>query len=215
MRLGEALNRAAKQEGFQSWGQLAAQQDANGPAGQILSGLTEGDLVLLGARPGQGKTLLGLELALEAVKAGRPAAFYSLEYTKADVAGRLQALGAPIKVGDAGFTLDTSNDICADYILKQLRFVARGCVVVIDYLQLLDQDRAKPSLAAQVCALKFFAKSAGLIVVMISQIDRSYDPAVEPVPDMLDVRLPNPVYLTLFTKAIFLHNGDVHLQAVA
>ena len=66
----------------------------------------------------------------------------------------------------------------------------------------------------QVRRLKAFARGRGLILVFISQIDRSYDPAQKPCPDLDDVRLPNPLDLSLFDKACFLNNGEVRFQAV-
>ena len=211
----DALNTIARREGFRRWSLLAARYAQYSPAGDVLSALNPGDLVLLGARPGHGKTLLGLELVARTVRTGNQAAFFTLDYTLADVAERFAALGLDLDSNRTGLTLDTSDGICAGYIIDRLRAAPRGTVVVVDYLQLLDQDRSKPVLAEQVSALKSFADRAGVVLVLISQIDRSYDPEAKPVPDMADVRLPNPVDLGVFTKTIFLNNGDVDLQAVA
>lgn len=62
--------------------------------------------------------------------------------------------------------------------------------------------------------MKAFASDRGLVIVFISQIDRSYDPAEKPYPDLSDIRLPNPLDLTLFSKTCFLNNGEVQLQAI-
>src|SRR6478672_6127527 len=78
--LHEALNRVARQEGFSSWSLLAAKAAATSPAEKLFAHLAPGDLVLLGARPGQGKTLMSLELAVRAMKAGSPGVFFTLEY---------------------------------------------------------------------------------------------------------------------------------------
>lgn len=212
--LHEALNSIAKQEGFQSWSLLAARHAESGPAAKILAALEIGDLVLLGARPGHGKTLMGLELIVETIKSGNQAAFYSLEYTENELSEQFAALGADVTASGNMLTMDTSDDICADYIIGLLSNAPRGTVVVVDYLQLLDQNRARPVLATQISALKSFAETAGVIIVMISQIDRSYDPIAKPLPDVSDVRLPNSLDLNLFTKTIFLNDGAANLQAV-
>ena len=91
----------------------------------------------------------------------------------------------------------------------------RGTLAVVDYLQILDQKREKPELMTQVRALKAFARDKGVIVVFISQIDRSYDPALKPLPDLDDVRLPNPLDLALFDKLFFLHAGKVQYKAAS
>lgn len=212
--LHAALNQVAHAEGFASWSLLAARLSAERPARALLSGVTPGDLVLLGARPGQGKTVLGLELAVNAVESGRCAWFFTLEWNVGDLMGALQRLDkAPSAIADR-FQFDNSDGICATYIMGRLVSAESGTVVVIDYLQLLDQKRENPALAEQVQALKAFARDRGLIVVFISQIDRSYDPAAKPLPGLADVRLPNPLDLMLFDRSCFLNNGAVQIAAL-
>ncbi|MCK1359694.1 DNA helicase [Bradyrhizobium sp. 199] len=213
--LHDALDRIAATEGFSAWSILAAKAAALTPASRLFPQFRPGDLVLVGARPGQGKTLISLELAVEAMRSGHRAAFFSLEYTKKDVLDRLRAIGVePAQFGEL-FEVDCSDAISADYVVKQMAAAPRGTVVVIDYLQLLDQRRENPDLTVQVRALKSFARDQGLIVVFISQIDRSYDPSVKPCPDLGDVRLPNPLDLTLFDKMCFLNNSEVRLRAAS
>lgn len=211
--LHEALDRVAAQEGFTSWSLLAAKAAEAAPAGMLFAQLAPGDLVLVGAPPGNGKTLMSLELAVEAMKSGHRGVFFTLEYTQRDVLDRFRAIGAdPVQFNDR-FVFDNSNAISADYIVKALSSAPRGTLVVIDYLQLLDQKRENPELMAQVRTLKAFAGDRGLILVFISQIDRSYDPAKKSVPDIGDVRLPNPLDLSLFNKTCFLNKGEIRFHA--
>ncbi|MES2949970.1 MAG: DNA helicase [Pseudomonadota bacterium] len=212
--LHAALNTVAQEEGFASWGLLAARLGADSPARELLSRLAPGDLVLLGARPGQGKTLMGLELAVNSVQSGRCAWFFTLEWSMADLLNGLRTLGKdPSAIGER-FGFDNSDAICASYIIDRLACAESGTVVVIDYLQLLDQKRENPELAVQVRSLKAFARASGSIIVFISQIDRSYDPVANPVPGLADVRLPNPLDLTLFDRTCFLNNGVIQVSAV-
>ena len=213
--LHDALDRIATTEGFSAWSMLAAKAAALTPANKLFPQFRPGDLVLIGARPGQGKTLMSLELAVEAMKSGHRAAFFSLEYTEKDVLDRLRAIGAEPAQFDELFELDCSDAVSADYVVKQMATAPRGTVVVIDYLQLLDQRRENPDLTVQVRALKSFAHDKGLIVVFISQIDRSYDPATKPCPDLSDVRLPNPLDLTLFDKTCFINNAEVQFRVAS
>lgn len=212
--LHQSLDSVARQEGFQNWGLLAAKHADRSQAARLISALASGDVVLLGARPGHGKTMLGLELAVETLKDGASAAFYSLEYTEQEVAERLASFGANGALNDANLTLDTTDTISADYIIAQLGRAERGTLVVIDYLQALDHDRSKPALDAQVSALKSFAETTGAIIILISQIDRSFDPSEKPLPDVTDIRLPNALDINLFTKTVFLNNGTAELQPV-
>lgn len=213
--LHDALDRIAVAEGFSAWSLLAAKAAAVTPAGKLFPQFRPGDLVLVGARPGHGKTLMSLELAVEAMRSGSHAAFFSLEYTEKDVLDRLRAVGADLAQFDKLFEVDCSDAISADYVVKQMAAASPGTVVVIDYLQLLDQRRENPDLTVQVRALKSFARDKGLIVVFISQIDRSYDPSVKPCPDLSDVRLPNPLDLKLFDKTCFINNAEVQFHAAS
>lgn len=207
--LHEALDRVAAREGFDSWSLLAAKASEPTPVGELFARLSPGDLLLVGARPGQGKTLMSLELAVEAMKAGHRSVFFTLEYTEKDVLDRFRDIGVEPAHFNTLFEFDSSDEISADYIVKQLASAPRGTLVVIDYLQLLDQRRANPELSVQVRTLEAFARDRGLIIVFISQIDRSYDPSKKPCPDLEDVRLPNPLDLELFSKTCFLNDGEV------
>lgn len=208
-----ALDCVAAGEGFGAWSLLAAKSAETLSAEGLLARLEPGDLLLIGARPGHGKTLLSLQLAVEAMKAGRRAAFFTLEYTAKDVLGRFKALGVDPAQFETLFGFDDSDAISADHIMRSLAEAPRGTLAVVDYLQLLDQKRGNPELTVQIRALKAFAQDKGAILIFISQIDRSYDPAVKPCPDLDDIRLPNPLDLSLFSKTCFLNEGEVRFQA--
>ena len=58
--LHQALDRIASREGFSAWSLLAAKVDSDRPGERFLNQLNPGDLALIAARPGQGKTLFSL-----------------------------------------------------------------------------------------------------------------------------------------------------------
>ncbi len=213
--LHAALDRIAAAEGYRSWSLLAARQPVASAATALNRRLEPGDLVLVAGRPGQGKTLVGLALAAEAARAGRRSAFFSLEYTPADVVERLRVLGFENTGLEVFFDLDCSDAISAGYVGTALASAPFGTLAVIDYLQLLDQRRDTPELSRQVRDLKAMARERGLIIVLLSQVDRSYDPAAKPFPDITDIRLPNPVDLRLFDKRCFLNGGDIRVETAA
>jgi replicative DNA helicase len=212
--LHEALDRIARQEGFAGWSQLALQFAMNSRSKEILSRLANGDLLLLGARPGHGKTSLGLRLLLDAVREGRRAVFFTLEYSEQETRERIRSLDFDAQYPGDDLEIVTSDDISADYIIRHLSGSDPGTVAVIDYLQILDQKRSKPALCDQMLALGEFARNAGTVLAFISQIDRTFDPASKRLPDIRDIRLPNFVDLKLFTKACFLHGHQTRLQDV-
>lgn len=213
--LHEALDRMANQEGHARWSLLAARiAAAPPPPDSLLPGLRNGDMLLLGARPGHGKTRAGLRLLLDAAREGRRAVLFTLEYTDGQARNRLETL----KDGSTRHPLPdivTSDDISAGYIIDHLGRAEPGTVAVIDYMQILDRKRSTPALPQQLAALRDFARSTGAIPALISQIDRSFDPQTRPLPDMRDIRLNEPVGPGLFSKACFLHGSNIRLQDVA
>ncbi len=211
--LNAALDHIARAEGCESWSLLAARHATTSPARALYEQLEQGDLLLIGARPGLGKTLMALELAIEAMKADRPAFFFTLEYTEAQIADRFKRLGTEPALYRDLFASDCSDGINADHIISTLDAAHPGTLVVVDYLQLLDQRRSTPPLNQQVSALRAFAETKGLIIVFVSQISRTYDPKTKQFPTLEDIRLPNPMDLTLFKRTCFLNESGVRFQA--
>ncbi len=213
--LHDALDRVAKREGFGSWSLLAAKWNADKAGASLLRQLRPGELVLLAARPGEGQTLLSLGLAAEWMARGNRAAFFTLEFTQADVLRCFGILNKDVKSIADLFTVDDSDGISADYIVARLGSAPPNMFIVVDYLQLLDQRRENPTLTHQVMQLKHFARRHKAIVVCLSQVHRRYDPAIKPLPALTDIRLPNPLDLKLFDKACLLSRGKVQVGAVA
>ncbi|KQU94696.1 DNA helicase [Ensifer sp. Root31] len=213
--LNEALDQIAREEGFAKWSLLSSRMSSATLSETILSRLDKGDLLLLAGRPGHGKTTLGLQLLIDAARDDRGASLFTLEFTEQQARRHLRTLE-----GDGGSVADgvqvvTADEISADYIIQYMSGSEPGTVAVIDYLQLLDQQRSKPVLSEQVQTLGDFARRSGVVLVFISQIDRSFDTESKRLPDIRDIRLPNFVDLGLFNKACFLHNGEAQLQDVA
>ena len=187
---------------------------------------------MAGMRPSTILTSIGATALLSAAVVTGPAtagpivAEWEPGLTPAEVGGAIvvdgygvNGLGAyQVVLGDGATHLavcveaDVGHSLSADYVVETLASAPPGTLVVIDYLQLLDQKRENPNLAAQIQTLKRFARDRGLIIVFISQIDRSYDPSKKPFPDIGDVRLPNQLDLTLFDKTCFLNNGEFRFQ---
>ncbi|MEM8775762.1 MAG: DNA helicase [Pseudomonadota bacterium] len=210
--LHKALNQVAVQEGFRSWSLLAS--SIQSPSRSILTNLNSGDLVLLAARPGHGKTLLGLELASKAEEINRKGYFFTLDYHERDIARQFETLGIHPSAQMA-VVINTSDDISTSYIIEQLKYEREPTIIVIDYLQLLDQKRSNPCLSDQIKSLKRYVLDNGSVCAVISQIDRRFDMEDKSMPGMSDVRLPNPLDLNAFNKAFFLHNGAIQMVQAA
>ena len=85
-------------------------------------------------------------------------------------------------------------------------------MVVVDCLQLLDQKRDCPGLANQIAVLSNHARSTGATIILISQIDRRFDEAGRSMPGLKDVRLPNPIDMSVFERASFLHQHEISVE---
>ncbi|MEW5421464.1 DNA helicase [Amorphus sp. 3PC139-8] len=213
--LGKALDHVAREEGFATWGLLAAAYARTSPSKVLLSRLGNGDLLLLGARPGHGKTAMGLQLLLDAAHEGRRAIYFTLFHTRAEAIGQFQAIRAtPADLGPP-LSIVTSDAIGADFIIRSMSDAAPGTLALIDYLQLLDQEKTKPDLMTQIAALQSFAQKRGVILVFLSQIQRSYDPARNPLPALRDISRSDAFDPAAFSKTCFLHDGNVAFQSAA
>lgn len=206
----EALNQIAQKEGYSSWSLLQAKSKDLFPKTreEILNYLNPGDMMLIGSRPGLGKTTFTLQILVQAIEEGRQCYFYTLAYGQKEISDRLQGLGKSFAANHPLLHIDFSDQISSQYIIQKTKDdIKDGSVIAIDYLQLLDQQRSKPELQAQVEELKKFAKEKKCIVLFISQVDRTFEIKNKSQPSLEDVRLPNPLDLNLFNKTMFLHNG--------
>jgi replicative DNA helicase len=210
--LHAALDQIAREEGYARWSMLSARVAASSLSAPLLSRLGDGELLLIAGRPGHGKTVLGLRLLLDAVRDGRRAILFTLEFTEQQARHHLRSLEGEPNGISGRVEVVTSDQISADYIVDYMSGCARGTVAVIDYLQILDQQRSKPVLAEQISTFGNFAAEAGIVFGFISQIDRSFDPQTKPLPDIGDIRLPNSVDLGVFAKACFLHDGETQVR---
>lgn len=129
-----------------------------------LQGLRPGQMMVVGARPGVGKTSFALNLAFNAAANGASVAFFSLEMSKVEIAQRLlsaqakiplQAIrGGRIQANQWPTIMDATRDLAAlDIVIDdtpgttvtEIRAKARRIlrdkpngVVIVDYLQLLS-----------------------------------------------------------------------------
>ncbi|WP_248921669.1 replicative DNA helicase [Olsenella intestinalis] len=129
-----------------------------------LQGMRPGQMIVIGARPGVGKTSFALNLATNAAAHGASVAFFSLEMSKTEIAQRLLSAqariplsairGASIKDDQWNTIIDAINDLSNLDIMiddtpgttvTEIRAKARrmlkdkeNALVMVDYLQLLS-----------------------------------------------------------------------------
>ena len=209
--LNVALDRIAAQEGYRAWSELAALHSCEGPASKLFRILQPGELALIAARPGLGKTLLGLELCCEAATFGQHPVFFTLEYTQTECIAKLNDIGSNASLLSQ-IDLDCSDQINADHIVSRVKSMPTGTLAVVDYLQLLDQRRTDPPLQDQISALRSFAREKKAKLVFLSQVDRSFTSKAQNCPQATDIRLPNRLDLKLFDRMCFIGQGEVRIN---
>lgn len=207
--LASALNEVAREQGFSSWSLLAERRSVVATSRLDYRQIRTGEMVLVAARPGQGKTLLALQILIDAMRSGHHGLFFTLAYTEREVIDRMHRLDATTSTFPGLFQLHDSDRIDADYIIEALRGLPRGTVAVVDYLQLLNERRETPDLEDQVRQFRVTAKENGYTMIFISQVDRRFDAEQGGLPGHADIRLPNPVDLSLFERFIFLNGGVI------
>lgn len=180
-------------------------------------GLHPGDLVVLAARPGVGKTSLALSLAYQvALHAQRHAAIVSLEMSDARLLNRLLAMHTAqnsrlirqrIQAGDQplihalGVLSNTSiwiDDRPGLTVLdvrshaRRLRAAGSLDLLIVDYLQLLTDDTQQRNRVEEVTRisrqLKLLAKELAIPVIALAQLNRAVEGRVSKVPILADLR---------------------------
>ena len=138
-----------------------------------LLGLNRGDFVLIAARPGMGKTSIGLNIALNAAKAsGKTVAIFSLEMSREQLVTRFlssegmipltnlltgnltddeweRAAGAASAIASASIWLNDNPTLTVAEMNAQCRRLKNLGLVMIDYLQLMQGSGSGNSWAGE------------------------------------------------------------------
>ena len=183
---------------------------------EAITGLNRSDFILLGARPGMGKTSFALNIARHAaVKAGKRVAFFSLEMSKEQLVSRLLSTeamveGTKLRTGklsedewgrliEAGDVLsktelyfDDNPTITVPEIKAKLRRLDNVDLVVIDYLQLMTSSVRIENRVQEISqitrGLKIMAKELDIPVLTLSQLARDSEKRTNHRPVLSDLR---------------------------
>lgn len=187
-----------------------------GELDETITGLNRTDFILLGARPGMGKTSFALNIARNAaVKSGKRVAFFSLEMSKEQLVSRLLSTEAMVegtklrtgklseeewvRVIEAGDILsktqmyfDDNPTITVPEIKAKLRRLKDVDLVVIDYLQLMSSsmriDNRVQEISQITRNLKIMAKELNVPVLTLSQLARDSEKRTNHRPVLSDLR---------------------------
>ncbi len=165
-----------------------------------ITGLNKSDLIILGARPGMGKTSFALNIVRNvAVNAGKTVAFFSLEMTRDQLAQRMLSGEAAIKseklrtgalepdewtrlaqaaanLSKAEIYFDESSGITVQEMKAKLRRMKKVDLCVIDYLGLMHSARQIDNRVQEISeitrGLKIMAKELNIPVIVCAQLSR-------------------------------------------
>lgn len=188
-----------------------------GALNEILGGFRPGALYIIGARPGIGKTIVGLQIAWELSKTG-PVSFHSLEMGKSELYNRIISMEAEVYIGniekgtlkDADWTkiAKAKEELTKHQLaihdksgqnLMQIRSLANSVkgngklrAIVVDYLGLIqdtEKGRKRYEMITDISiGLKNLARDLDVPVIALAQLNRGPEQRKDSKPDLADLR---------------------------
>ena len=183
---------------------------------RVLVGLGKSDLVLVGARPGMGKTSFAVNLATYAATTTKKSVcIFSLEMSAEQLITRVMSSEALIdsyrlrsgeltdedwgklahaasRLSDCEILIDDTTGITVTGMKAKLRRVKNLGMVVIDYLQLMQSDRRIDNRVQEVAeisrGLKLLAKELQVPVICCAQLSRGPESRTDKRPMLSDLR---------------------------
>lgn len=182
----------------------------------VLVGMGKGDLVLIGARPGMGKTSFALNIASNvARKTGRQVCIFSLEMSKQQLVERMLSSEAMVEssklrsgtlskddwdrlaraseyLAACEIYIDDTSGITITGMKAKLRKMKNLGLIVVDYLQLMQSDRKIDNRVLEVGDIsrnmKLMAKDLGVPIICCAQLSRGPESRTSKKPMLSDLR---------------------------
>ena len=183
---------------------------------RMLAGMGDSDLILVGARPGMGKTSFCLNIGTNvAALTGKTVCMFSLEMSAEQLVNRIISSEAMVdsyamrtgelkdedweniaiatsRLAKCDILIDDTAGITATGMKAKLRRVKNLGLVVIDYLQLMQGDSRNDNRVQEVAeisrAMKLMAKELNVPVICCSQLSRGPESRNDKRPMMSDLR---------------------------
>ena len=194
------LNLAELQDKFKNPNKKFGVQTNYEHLDKVLVGMGLGDLIIIGGRPGMGKTSFALNIACNVAKASEKAvAIFSLEMSAGQLSSRLLGSEALVdsdamlsgrlqeddwkRIASASSALsktrlyiNDSSNITVNEMKSKLRKIDDLGLVIIDYLQLMHDGRYTDNRVLEIAqitrSLKIMAKEMRVPVILCSQLSR-------------------------------------------
>ena len=167
----------------------------------VLSGMGNSDLIIVGARPGMGKTSFVLNIGTNvAIQSKKTVCMFSLEMSAEQLVSRIISSEAMIdskamrtgkltteqwdniayaadRLAGSNILIDDTSNITVTGMIGKLRRVENLGLVIVDYLQLMQSDNAKTESRVQQVGeisrgLKLMAKELNVPIICCAQLSR-------------------------------------------
>ncbi len=183
---------------------------------KVLVGMGKSDLVLVGARPGMGKTSFAMNVAVSAAKRSKKAVcVFSLEMSAEQLVSRLLSSEALIdsyhmrsgeldkeewdklahassELSECDILIDDTTGMTVAGMMGKLRRVKNLGLVVIDYLGLMQSEHHNDNRVQEVSEisrnLKLMAKEFQIPVICCAQLSRGPESRTDKRPMLSDLR---------------------------
>lgn len=179
-----------------------------------LGGLEGGDITVIGARPGVGKSAIVTQIIGQMAEKGYNIGYYNLEMNESQVyerfVSRMSEIGltrvrrAKSFLGGEKESFDKANERLSEYSItistgaKSVSEIRTECrhqrydVIVIDYLQLIKAGRKFSNRASEVGdiskAIKSLAMELHVTIILLSQLNRLSEQKETKEPTMAELR---------------------------
>ena len=204
---------------------------------RVLAGMGKSDLVLVGARPGMGKTSFALNIATNVAKQTKKAVcIFSLEMSADQLVNRVLASEALVnsyalrtgelspedwehlavaagELAGCDILIDDTSGMTVTAMKAKLRRVQNLGMVVIDYLGLMQGDGHKDNRVQEVSeisrSLKIMAKELMVPVICCAQLSRGPESRTDKKPMLSDLRDSGAIEQDADT-VIFLYRSEYY-----
>ncbi len=182
----------------------------------LTTGLNRSDMIIVGARPGMGKTSFALNIARNvALQQKRTVVFFNLEMSCEQMVNRLLSSEARVsgkklrtgeltpdewtRIGQAAATLcqapmylDDTASITVPEMMSRVRRLDDVGLIIIDYLQLMHSGKKTENRVNEVSeitrSLKIMAKELNVPVMVCAQLARTTEKQANHRPALADLR---------------------------